>query len=136
MTRGQLAKIAGVGYEALRFYEKQGLLPEPKRDNSGYRRYTPEMVQRLRIITHAKDLGFTLREIQELLELRDHAGDKCSPICDCVNAKVAEIQKKIQALTLLSHCLEKLATACDGEHPIENCPIIHFIEEMERMKHE
>jgi len=134
LTRGRLAKVAGVGAEALRFYEKQGLLPKPKRDNSGYRRYTPEMAQRLRFITHAKDLGFTLREIHELLELRDLADDTCSPICDRINAKIAEVEKKIRSLTLLGKCLEKLAAACDGGQPIESCPILHFIEQMERME--
>ncbi len=134
LTRGQLAKNAGVGSEALRFYEKQGLLPKPKRDDSGYRRYTPEIAQRLRFITHAKDLGFTLREIHELLELRDHAEDTCSPICGCINAKIAEIEKKIRTLTLLRKCLEKLAAACDGGQPIESCPIVHFIEQMDRME--
>jgi len=131
LTRGQLAKSAGVGAEALRFYEKQGLLPTPKRDNSGYRRYTPEMAQRLRFITHAKDLGFTLREIHEMLELRDLAGGTCFPICNRVDAKIAEIEKKIRSLTLLKRYLEKLSGACDGGQPIESCPIVHFIEQMD-----
>lgn len=134
LTRGQLAKGAGVGVEALRFYEKQGLLPAPKRDNSGYRRYTPEMAQRLRFITHAKDLGFTLREIHEMLELRDLAGDTCSPICDRVDAKIDEVEKKIRTLTLLKRCLEKLSGACDGGQPIQSCPIVHFIEQMDRIE--
>ncbi len=130
LTRGQLAKSAGVGVEALRFYEQEGLLPKPKRDHVGYRRYAPEMIQRLHFITHAKDLGFTLREIHEILELRELAGRACSPICDRVNAKIAEVDKKIRTLTLLKGCLEKLSSVCDGGQPIEVCPIVHFIEQM------
>lgn len=133
LTRGQVAKCTGVGTEALRFYEKQGLLPEPKRDVSGYRRYTPEMVQQIRFVTHAKELGFTLQEIKELIELKDLAEDNCISICRRVDAKIAEVERKIRTLTLLKKCLKRLSAACDGRQPIESCPIFHFIEQMERL---
>lgn len=69
LTIGQLARHAGVGVETIRFYEREGLLAEPERRPSGYRQYPAEVVRRVRFIRHAKELGFTLREIQGLLEL-------------------------------------------------------------------
>ena len=69
LTIGQLAKGAGVGVETLRFYEREGLIAEPERRASGYRQYPPEAVDLVRFIRHAKELGFTLKEIQELLDL-------------------------------------------------------------------
>src|ERR687896_82889 len=71
LTIGQVARQSGVGVETVRFYEREGLLPRPSREaSSGYRQYSPEAVSRLRFIRRAKELGFTLREIGELLDLR------------------------------------------------------------------
>jgi MerR family copper efflux transcriptional regulator len=69
LTIGQLAKQAGVGVgvETIRFYEREGLLAEPERRPSGYRQYTVEVVRRVRFIRHGKELGFALKEIQDLL---------------------------------------------------------------------
>ena len=134
LTRGQLAKLAGIGAEAVRFYEKQGLLPKPHRDEAGYRRYPEETAQRLRFITHAKWLGFTLREVRELLDLRDRAGESCGDVRDRIVAKGLEIKRKLRALTLMENAVEKLAAACDGARPIDRCPIIEFIEKMESLE--
>lgn len=70
MLIGTLAEAAGVGVETVRFYEREGLIPEPPRSASGYRLYDVDAVRRLRFIRSAKDLGFTLAETKELLELR------------------------------------------------------------------
>ena len=69
-TIGQLARRAGVGIETVRFYEREGLIPEPPRRPSGYRDYPPETVTRIVFIRRAKDLGFSLKEINELLDFR------------------------------------------------------------------
>ena len=66
---GQVAKAAGIGIDAIRFYEREGLIEKPPRRSSGYRAYSPDVVQRLRFIKRAKELGFSLREISELLSL-------------------------------------------------------------------
>ena len=134
LTRGQLAKRAGVGPEALRFYEKRGLLPKPWRDRAGYRRYPEESAQRLRFIAHAKTLGFSLREIHELLKLRDISGETCGYVNDRISAKLAEVERKLRMLESLKACLEKLTDACDGRRPIERCPIMQFIEQMESVE--
>lgn len=131
LTRGQVARSTGVGAEALRFYEKQGLLPELGRDPSGYRRYSPEVVKQIRFIAHAKELGFTLQEIKELIALKDLAEGDCIAICKRIDGKITEVEKKIRALMLLKNCLERLSAACDGKQPMESCPIVRFIEQME-----
>ena len=69
ITIGAVARRAGVGIDTIRYYEREGLLPEPQRRASGYRDYGPDVVERLRFIRRAKDLGFTLEEIRELLAL-------------------------------------------------------------------
>ncbi len=66
---GQVAKAAGIGIDAIRFYEREGLIEKPPRRSSGYRAYSPDVVQRLRFIKRAKELGFSLSEISELLSL-------------------------------------------------------------------
>lgn len=70
LTIGQVARQAGVGVETVRFYERQGLLAPPERTTSGYRQYEEEAIWRLRFIRRAKELGFTLNEIKELLSMR------------------------------------------------------------------
>ncbi len=80
MTVGRLAKTAGVNIETIRYYERRGLLPEPTRKESGYRLYSDEDVKRLQIILRAKELGFALREIQELLELRVDVKTNCDEV--------------------------------------------------------
>lgn len=70
LTIGRLAREAGVNSETIRFYERRGLIPKPPRPATGYRRYPPETVRRVRFIRHAKELGFSLKEILELLSLR------------------------------------------------------------------
>jgi MerR family copper efflux transcriptional regulator len=69
LTIGRVARLAEVGVETIRFYERQGLIQEPPRRESGYRQYPKDTIQRVRFIKRAKDLGFTLKEIRELLVL-------------------------------------------------------------------
>lgn len=130
-TRGELAKSIGIGAEALRFYEKRGLLAEPERDGAGFRRYSEEAAIRLRFIVHAKDLGFTLREIHELLQLRSVGGDKCEDVRARIANKLNQVERKICALTLMRKCLRELVASCDGGNPVHGCPILKFIEAVE-----
>ena len=91
LTIGQLARQAAVGVETIRFYEREGLLAEPERRPSGYRQYPAEVVRRVRFIRHAKELGFTLKEIQELLELRVDPVSSCADVRRHARAKIADI---------------------------------------------
>ncbi len=80
MTIGQVAAGAGVNIQTVRYYERRGLLPRAPRTASGYRQYDPDAVARLRFIKRAQDLGFSLQEIAELLELRVEHGAACAAV--------------------------------------------------------
>ncbi len=123
LTIGKVAARAGVGIETIRFYEREGLLEDPPRTASGYRQYPGDAVGRIQFIRQAKELGFSLREISELLSLRADPGSSCGDVQSQAQAKIAAIEAKIQALERMKSALEKLV-ACDGEAPISECPIL------------
>lgn len=129
LTIGQLAKRAGVGVETVRFYERQGLLPEPDRRASGYRQYDPAAAARLRFIRRAQQLGFTLKEVRELLALRDDPDATRANVRGQALAKVADIEARIAALTRMRDALLPLTAACDGHGPAAGCPILQAFDE-------
>ena len=128
LRTGQVASAAGVGTETLRYYERRGLLPEPQRTVGGHRLYPAEAVTVLRVIKAAQRLGFTLREVTELLDAGRHRHGNPSPgLHDRAAAKLEEIESKIADLTLISHALRSAVDAgcddlltCAGS---ECCPI-------------
>ena len=124
LTRGQLARLCKVGAEAIRFYERQGLLPPPARSASGYRRYTQDAVDRINFICRAKQLGFNLKEIRELLELQDDPHRDRSDVKAITESKLAEIIGKIRDLESMRTVLNGLVAECSGSGPIAGCPII------------
>ncbi|MEM7134754.1 MAG: heavy metal-responsive transcriptional regulator [Chloroflexota bacterium] len=128
MTSGQLAKAAGVNVETLRYYERQGLLPEPPRRDSGYRVYEPESVSRLHFIKGAQELGFTLGEIKELLALRVDENAQAGEVHRRAKNKVAQIDAKILALQQMRDALAHLIDLCGGEGPTSECPILEAME--------
>jgi MerR family copper efflux transcriptional regulator len=128
LTIGQLAKEAGVGIETIRFYEKEGLLEEPLRRTSGYREYSQEAVKRLLFIRRAKLLGFSLKEIQELLVLLGTPSTTCREIKEQAKTKVVSIEAKIKDLEQLKAALVELTGACSGSGPLELCPILEALE--------
>ena len=127
MTIGQVARQAGVGVETLRFYEREGLLEQPTRRESGYRQYAPAVVDRLRFIQRAKVLGFTLREIKELLHLHEDEDATRADVKRRAVAKIVDIEAKIEDLRRMRATLGKLAEACDGDGPLHGCPIIEAL---------
>ena len=98
LTIGKVAKAAGLGVETVRFYERQGLIAEPARSDSGYRQYGPETIRRLQFIVRAKALGFTLQEIGDLLDLRATPGAGCADVQARAEAKIADIEERITQL--------------------------------------
>lgn len=129
LTIGQLARLAGVGVETIRFYEREGLIAEPKRRrSSGYRQYPPDAVRRVRFVRHAKELGFTLKEIQELLELRVDPGSTCADVRQRARDKVADIGERIASLERVKGALERLANKCRGRGPTTECPILEELD--------
>jgi MerR family mercuric resistance operon transcriptional regulator len=129
LTIGRLAIQSGVAVETIRFYERQGLIARPERRPSGYRQYPPAAVGRLRFIRHAKALGFTLKEIQELLELRVDPRSTCADVRSRARAKIADMEARIASLERMKAALERLARKCRGRGPTSGCPIL---EELDR----
>lgn len=129
MTIGQVAREAGVGIETIRFYERQGLIETPPRRESGYRQYPYEVVARLQFIRRAKGLGFTLKEIVELLSLRVDPDATCGDIKARAAAKIGDIEDKIRALQRMKTALEGLKSACDGMSSTTECPILESLDE-------
>ena len=128
LTIGVVACRAGVGVETVRFYERQGLLEEPARRQSGYRAYDEAVVARLRFIRRAKDLGFTLREIRELLSLRRNPTTPAGDLKRRAEEKLADIDAKIQLLQQMKEALFKFTCACSGRGTISECPLLHALD--------
>lgn len=132
LSIGQVARQAGVGVETVRFYERQGLLEKPPRKESGYRQYPAEAVSHLRFIKKAKEVGFSLKEIKELLSLRLDTAATCEDVKNRAETKILEIEQKIQALQRMKQALTNLTAACNGDAPISECPILQTLEEREK----
>lgn len=127
MTIGQVAQQSGTGIETVRFYEREGLI-EPSRSPSGYRQYPPEAVRRLRFIKRAKELGFSLKEIRELLAIKSDPATTCGDVKGQAEAKIADINQRIDSLQRMRQALMGLSTACPGGGPARNCPILEALE--------
>lgn len=124
LTVGKLAKLAGVNLETIRYYERQELLPEPLRTQSGYRTYSAESVERIRFIKQAQELGFSLKEIKELLRLRIMPDSSGADVREKVAAKIADIDEKMKTLRTMKKELVQLKATCDGTGSIADCPIL------------
>lgn len=127
-TIGQVAKQAQVNVETVRYYERRGLLKAPPRGDSGYRHYSEEVITRIRFIKGSQRLGFTLREIGELLSLRVDPKRSCSDIKSRAESKIDEIDTRLQALKRVKKALNKLITACKGRGPTSECPILEALD--------
>ena len=128
LTIGQLAKRAQVNVDTIRYYERRGLIPEPPRRQSGYRQYSQDDVVRIQFIKRAQELGFALKEIEELLALRVDPDTTCAGIKEQTEAKIADISTKIQTLQRMTRVLTRLATACDARAPTSECPILEALD--------
>ncbi len=129
LSVGQLAKGASVNIETVRYYERRGLLPEPQRRESGYREYSPEDVFRIKFIKRAQELGFTLKEISELLALRVDSKTTCAKVKKQAEAKISGIEEKILLLKKMKAALGKLASTCKDHKPQQGCPILEYLNE-------
>ena len=127
LRTGEVARRAGVNVETLRFYERRGILPEPPRRESGYREYPPETVDLIRFVKRAQELGFSLEEIRELLDLRDGPRRRTGKAARLVKSKVAEIEHKIHDLEAMREALAGLLSACERKGTRASCPIIESL---------
>lgn len=126
---GQVVKQTQVNIDTIRYYEKEGLLPQPERNESGYRQYTENIIVRLKFIKKAKELGFSLQEIQELLSLQSSSDQvKCNEVRDKAERKLADIEAKIVTLKNMRSIMQELICACKERKASENCPILKSLE--------
>jgi len=132
LTIGKVAKQAEVGIETIRFYEREGLIEEPPRRASGYRQYPTDTVDRVRFIKRAKELGFSLKEIKELLALSLAPGTTCGQVKKRAEAKLDDIEEKIRTLRRMKKALKKVTDACGGKGSVSECPILDALEERKK----
>ena len=125
---GEVARAGGVNLETIRYYERRGLLPKPPRTPAGYRTFGADAVRRLRFIKHAQELGFSLKEIKELLALRVDARTSCADVRKRAEAKIADIDQKLRALRAMKRALVRLTAACVGRGPVSACPILESLD--------
>lgn len=123
-TIGELAVAAGIGVETVRFYERQGLLERPSKPLHGYRHYPAETLKRIEFIRRAKAIGFSLKEVRDLLALRARPGTPCKSVRERALAKRDAIDAKIQELEQLREAVEELVEVCTGAVAVEQCSIL------------
>ncbi len=133
LTIGKVADLAEVGVETIRFYEREGLLASPPRSESGYRHYPDDTVARLRFIKRAKELGFSLKEIGELLSLRAEPSGGCAEVRSRANEKIEDINERIASLKAMRTALQGLVKECSGSGPRIDCPILNALDSEERV---
>ena len=124
LTIGKVSKQSGIGVETIRFYEKRGLIDEPSRTEAGYRQYPEDTAPRIMFIRHAKELGFTLTEIKELLHLRVDEATTCDDVRHMAEKKRKDIVARIKSLQGMEHALGRLIEICSSSGPAGNCPIL------------
>ena len=122
---GKAAMRAGVGVETIRFYERKGLIEQPPKPlDAGFRVYPEETVQRIRFIRQAQEIGFSLREIDELLSLRADPAADCAHVRERAAAKLEEVERKIEQLGRIRSALNELIAACPGRGALRECSIM------------
>ena len=127
LTVGKLARAAGVGVETIRFYEKRGLVQQPARRDGGYRVYHPDDISRIRFIKNAQALGFTLKEIAELIELEQDTRSQCSDLQIRADEKIRLIDDKIAELTRMRDELVQLSSSCASDQPLSKCKLMNCL---------
>jgi MerR family mercuric resistance operon transcriptional regulator len=125
LTISQVAKGANVNVETVRYYQRRGLLPEPKKPLGGHRRYFEQDVSRLQFIKRAQVLGFTLDEIENLLRL--DGADCCADTHDLAVRKLALIDEKMARLAAMRQALSGLVRQCEIGNHGQGCPIIQSL---------
>ena len=129
LTVGKLAKEVGINLETVRYYETIGLMPNPNRRDSGYRIYSERDLKRLLFIKRAKELGFTLKEIQELFEIKVETKSTCGDVKHIAEHKIIDVEQKIKDLQKIKRVLKKLVAQCICEEvSTDECPILETIE--------
>lgn len=130
MSIGELARDTGVNVETVRYYERRGLLSPPPRTRTGYRRFNAEAARQIRFIKRAQGLGFTLKEIHDLLTLRADPDTTCADVKTRAQAKIEDIDSKLRLLNEMRRALAELAETCGGQGE-GHCPILDCLDGLE-----
>jgi DNA-binding transcriptional MerR regulator len=134
---GRLAELTGVKVPTIRFYEQNGLVPSPRRSVGGQRRYNESAVHRLHFIRHARDLGFSVEEIRQLLALSEHPAMRCDTATEIAHHHLRQVESKITRLRRIRCELKRMIEACAGGSAAD-CRILESIahEPPQRSKHQ
>ncbi len=131
MKIGQLAELSGMSIDTIRFYEKQGLIPAPERTRSNYRSYPDGTERRLVFIRKARNLGFTLQEIGQLLTLSEDCHAESRDVRERAEQKLRDMDARIQEMERMRQSLARLVQACSGHGPRSQCPILEALSDHE-----
>lgn len=134
MTIGALAKAAGCKPETIRYYEQIGLLDAPSRTEGGQRRYANATLQRMLFIRHARDFGFSIEAVRELLQMSDHPTLGCAEVDALATRHLEEVERRITRLTALRDELRRTLTQCAGGK-VENCRVIEALSDHRLCEH-
>lgn len=126
LHRAALARRTGCNLETIRYYEKIGMMPEPPRTEAGYRVYDDRHVERLRFILRARELGFSLDDIRDLLALVDHGTQTCAEVKDRTERHLADVREKIMDLKRIERVLADTAAQCSGDE-VPDCPVLETL---------
>lgn len=131
LMAGKLAKEAQIGFETIRYYERRGILPKPNKSASGYREYSEETVERIRLIKKMQRLGFSLVEIKRLFLNESIFQEECKSVERKLKGKISEIEKKIFELQEIKSNLSDILKTCQVNKKKECCPLLHEVEHIE-----
>jgi len=132
LRTGEVAARAGVNIQTLRYYERRGLIPEPRRRASGYREYPQDAVRIVQFVKRAQELGFTLSEIEELLRMRDDQSASCAEVRAAAQAKIDDVDLKLRSLRAIKRALGILVSSCRSDGSTRECPILEALDEKPR----
>ena len=123
LTRGEVSKRIGCNIETVRYYERIGLLPPPPRSKGGHRIYNRDLLKRLNFICRSRELGFTLKQVRDLLRLVDGGSYTCAEVKALTLDHVVEVRRKVADLRRMARVLKEMAAQCEGG-TVPDCPII------------
>jgi Hg(II)-responsive transcriptional regulator len=124
LTIGKVAKLSEVGVETIRFYEREGIIEQPKRSSGSFREYPEDTIRRLHFIKRTRELGFSLAEVTELLSLRVKGRSTCATIKNKAESKISQVEKKIADLNRIRAALVRVKNTCDKQAPTDTCPVL------------
>lgn len=124
MLIGEVADATGVSTKALRYYESEGLLPEPARTSGGYRDYSAGVIERVAFIKQAQTAGLTLRQIGQVLALRDDGRAPCHHVADLVDQQLSDVEQRLQDLRRTRAQLREVRARLDRLEPADCDPAV------------